>query len=101
MNDNKPVKISDEALPMEMGALPAWRLEGQGGSRVLAREFKFADFLAAMGFVNRLAKAAESAGHHPDIDIRYNRVRVALVTHDAGGITQKDVAVARATDRLA
>ena len=47
-----------------------------------------------MRFVNRVADAAETAGHHPDIDIRYNRVRLSLVTHDAGGLTEKDFALA-------
>jgi 4a-hydroxytetrahydrobiopterin dehydratase len=47
-----------------------------------------------MAFVNRVAEAAESAGHHPDIDVRYNHVRLWLVTHDAGGITAKDVEMA-------
>jgi len=101
MSESKPVKLTDESLTKELTTLPAWQLEGEGSNRLLAREFKFADFVAAMKFVNRLAEAAESAGHHPDIDIRYNRVRLALVTHDAGGITQKDVALARVADGLA
>jgi len=101
MSESKPVKLTDEQLTKELTTLPAWQLEGEGSNRLLAREFKFADFVAAMKFVNRLAEAAEAAGHHPDIDIRYNRVRLALVTHDAGGITQKDVALAHAADGLA
>jgi len=54
----------------------------------------FKDFVAAMAFVNNVAAMAEAAGHHPDIEIHYNRVRLALVTHDANGITAKDVAMA-------
>jgi 4a-hydroxytetrahydrobiopterin dehydratase len=98
---SRPAKLSDEILTKEMTTLSAWRLEGAGDGRLLAREFKFADFVSAMQFVNRLAEAAETAGHHPDIDIRYNKVRVALVTHDAGGITQNDVDLARSADGLA
>jgi 4a-hydroxytetrahydrobiopterin dehydratase len=69
---------------------PGWGLE-QG---TLVRNLTFVDFVAAMEFVNKVAKLAELAGHHPDIDIRYNKVRLALVTHDAGGITQNDLALA-------
>lgn len=97
----RPVKLSDEILTKEVAGLPGWTLEGVGSDRVLAREFQFADFVAAMAFVNRLAEAAEAAGHHPDIDIRYNKVRIALVTHDAGGITEADISMARKAGELA
>jgi len=60
----------------------------------LIREWRFNDFVAAMDFVNRVAAMAEDAGHHPDIDIRYNRVRLGLVTHDAGGVTPRDASMA-------
>ena len=60
----------------------------------LVREWRFKDFVAAMDFVNRVATLAEDAGHHPDIDIRYNRVRLGLVTHDAGGVTPRDASMA-------
>jgi len=71
-------------------ANPEWRLhEGK-----LVREWTFKDFVAAMTFVNRVAATAEAAGHHPDIDIRYNRVLLGLVSHDAGGITERDTAMA-------
>lgn len=76
--------------PSEIDALlkenPEWKLD----SGKLVRDWSFEDFVKAMAFVNRVAEIAESAGHHPDIDIRYNRVRLALVSHDAGGITQRD-----------
>jgi 4a-hydroxytetrahydrobiopterin dehydratase len=54
----------------------------------------FADFREAMSFVNSVAAVAERAGHHPDIDIRYNKVKLALASHDAGGITEKDFSLA-------
>ena len=60
----------------------------------LVRDWRFKDFVAAMEFVNRVATLAEEAGHHPDIDIRYNRVRLGLVTHDAGGVTPRDALMA-------
>jgi 4a-hydroxytetrahydrobiopterin dehydratase len=71
-------------------ANPEWKFQ-QGK---LVREWTFKDFLQAMAFVNRVAEIAEAAGHHPDIDIRYNRVLLGLVSHDAGGITKRDAAMA-------
>lgn len=67
-------------------AQPDWKLK----DGKLVREWIFANFLEAMAFVNRIASLAEAANHHPDIDIRYNRVLLALISHDAGGITQRD-----------
>jgi 4a-hydroxytetrahydrobiopterin dehydratase len=69
---------------------PEWKL--QGGK--LVREWTFKDFVEAMAFVNRVAVLAEDAGHHPDIDVRYNHVVLGLVSHDAGGITQRDASMA-------
>ena len=69
---------------------PEWRLE----SGKLVRDWTFPDFVQAVAFVNRVAQLAESAGHHPDIDIRYNKVRLVLVSHDAGGITARDLKMA-------
>ncbi len=74
---------------------PNWKL--QGGK--LVREWTFKDFVEAMAFVNRVATLAETAGHHPDIDIRYNRVSLGLVSHDAGGITRRDEAMASQIDK--
>ena len=69
---------------------PEWALE----EGMLVRFWTFANFVEAMAFVNRVAQLAEQANHHPDIDIRYNRVKLALVSHDAGGITARDAAMA-------
>jgi 4a-hydroxytetrahydrobiopterin dehydratase len=71
--------------------IPGWTL--QGGK--LTRDWTFKDFVQAMEFVNQIATLAEAAGHHPDIDIRYNSVRLSLVSHDAGGITQRDANMAK------
>lgn len=67
----------------------------------LDKEFEFPTFPEAIAFVDRLAEAAEAADHHPDIDIRYRRVRVRWSTHSAGGVTDKDRELAARTDELA
>ena len=77
-------------------------LNGSSKDGKLVREWTFNDFVEAMAFVNRVAAIAEDAGHHPDIDIRYNQVPLGLVSHDAGGITERDAAMAgRITAELA
>ena len=75
---------------------PDWSYQ----DNALVRTLAFPDFRKALAFVNRVGDVAEQAGHHPDIDIRYNRVRFALSTHDAGGVTAKDFDVARQIDAL-
>lgn len=83
-------RLTDSEIQNEIKKLPGWQVRGNA----LEQTFKFADFVAAMAFVNQLAAMAEKAGHHPDIDIRYNQVKIALSTHDAGGITRKDADMA-------
>jgi len=87
-------KLDDQQLQAALYNLPQWKLE----AGTLIRDWVFKDFVAAMAFVNHVAELAEAANHHPDIDIRYNRVRLALVTHDAGGITAKDAEMAAKLD---
>jgi 4a-hydroxytetrahydrobiopterin dehydratase len=82
--------LTEAELKAVLDGAPAWKLEGGK----LVRVWKFKDFVEAMRFVNRVAEAAEAAGHHPDIDIRYNQVTLGLVTHDAGGITARDAEMA-------
>jgi 4a-hydroxytetrahydrobiopterin dehydratase len=89
--------LSTDEARSRLGNLPGWQIE----AGELVRIFQFKDFLAALHFVNQVAEAAEKAGHHPDIDIRYNRVRLALVTHDAGGLTAKDFDLAAQASSLA
>jgi 4a-hydroxytetrahydrobiopterin dehydratase len=89
--------LSPQAAQARLSQLPGWQIE----SGELVRTFEFKDFVAALAFVNRVGKAAEAAAHHPDIDIRYNRVRLALVSHDAGGITEKDFDLAAQAQNLA
>ena len=74
-----------------METVPGWENNG----KEITRLYKFPDFKAAMAFVNRVADLAEAADHHPDIDVRYNKVRLTLSTHSAGGLTEKDFALAR------
>jgi 4a-hydroxytetrahydrobiopterin dehydratase len=88
--------LTPEVVQERLRSLPQWKLEGEE----IVREFTFADFVAAMAFVNRVAEQAEKAGHHPDIDIRYNKVRLALVTHDKGGLTEQDMQLATVADTL-
>ena len=83
-------KMTEQAIAEAMQRLPGWKLE----SGELVRRWSFPDFVQAMVFVNSVAEAAEAAGHHPDIDIRYNQVRLGLVSHDAGGITDRDISMA-------
>ena len=79
-----------------IAALPGWQIE----EGELTQTFSFKDFLAALAFVNRVGEQAEKAAHHPDIDIRYNKVRLGLVTHDEGGLTAKDFDLAAVIGRL-
>jgi 4a-hydroxytetrahydrobiopterin dehydratase len=78
--------LTAEETRSRLTKLPGWQIE----AGELVKTFQFKDFRAALHFVNQIGDAAESAGHHPDIDIRYNKVRLSLVTHDAGGLTAKD-----------
>lgn len=75
--------------------------EWQEQDNALVREFEFESFPEAIAFVDRLAEAAESANHHPDIDIRYRKVTVRWTTHSEGGITQRDRSMAERTSALA
>jgi 4a-hydroxytetrahydrobiopterin dehydratase len=91
------VKLDEAGIVLALAALPQWKREGE----IISRTFAFKDFPAAMGFVNAVADLAEQAQHHPDIDVRWNRVALALTTHDAGGLTEKDFALARQCDAVA
>lgn len=89
--------LSASAAQQKLATLKDWKLEGEE----IVRHLKFPTFPAAIQFVNRVAEKAEAAQHHPDIDIRYNRVRLALTSHDAGGLTDSDFNLASAIDKLA
>jgi len=91
------VKLSEAQLVLALMKLPDWQRNGD----VIARTFAFKDFPAAMEFTNAVASLAEQAQHHPDLDVRWNKVTLALTTHDAGGLTQKDFALASQFDEQA
>ena len=83
-------KLSSMEAKQALEALPEWAIR----KSVLERTFDFDDFKVAVGFVVKVAREAEKARHHPDIDIRWNRVRTALTTHDEGGLTDLDFVLA-------
>jgi len=89
-------KISGKKLTEAMAGVPQWKRKGQ----VISRTCEFKDLPAAVKFVTAVAIAAEKAWHHPDIDIRSNKVTLALTTHDEGGLTAKDFALATKIDAL-
>lgn len=90
-------RLDDQAITQALQALPGWERDGDA----IVKTFAFPAFLDGIAFVARVAQAAEVADHHPDIDIRYTRVRCALSTHDAGGITANDVGLASTIEELA
>lgn len=90
-------KLETEEIDDALAKLPGWAVrDGK-----LHKEFRFADFVEAFGFMTRVALAAEKMNHHPDWSNGYNRVVVDLVTHDAGGLTQNDVKLATRMEKLA
>jgi 4a-hydroxytetrahydrobiopterin dehydratase len=91
------VKLERQQVAEQLQKLPHWTLQGDQ----IERLFTFADFVDAMIFVNKVAETAEEEAHHPDIRIVYNRVTLALSTHDAGGLTLKDFQVAQRINSLA
>ena len=82
--------LSASEIDLALQKLTGWKRQGEAIERV----FQFGNFLQAMEFVNKIAVAAEAANHHPDIAINYNKVKLALVSHDSGGVTQRDIRMA-------
>jgi 4a-hydroxytetrahydrobiopterin dehydratase len=90
--------LNDDEVQRALGGLPGWRREGDA----IVKEFTFdGGFMGSVGYVNRLADAAEAADHHPDVSISWNTVTVSWSTHSQGGITENDVRMASEADRLA
>lgn len=89
--------LSDADVAAALDRLPGW---GRAGDEI-TKTFELASFPAAVAFVVRVGFLAEKANHHPDLDIRWRRVRVALTTHDAGGLTSRDVDLATQIEQLA
>ena len=89
--------LTDTEIQQALASLSGWQRNGGAIQRV----FRFPDFKLAMQFVNKVADAAEKANHHPDIDIRYNTVTMALISHDSGGVTNRDVRMAETINKIA
>ncbi|MFN6567697.1 4a-hydroxytetrahydrobiopterin dehydratase [Nostoc minutum NIES-26] len=89
-------RLTDAEIQEQAGGLSDWTVE----ESKLQTTRTFKDFIAAIEFVNKLVEPAESAGHHPDIEISYNKVKISLTTHDAGGLTQKDFDVAAVLSQI-
>lgn len=89
--------LSDNEVQQALHKLPGWKKNGSA----IERNFQFTNFLQAMDFVNQIAEAAEALNHHPDIHISYNKVTMALVSHDSGGVTQRDIRMAGRINELA
>jgi 4a-hydroxytetrahydrobiopterin dehydratase len=92
----RPSRLGDAEISKRLAALPGWVRTGDA----ITRTFKFKGFPDAVAFVGRLVAPAEAMDHHPNVDIRYNRVVVMLSTHDAGGITAYDFDLAAQIDPL-
>lgn len=92
-----PTPLSEHEITTHLAALPHWRRSGDAITRTLT----FASFPEAVAFVTRLIEPAETMQHHPDVDVRYNRVIITLSTHDAGGLTASDFTLAAQIDTLA
>jgi 4a-hydroxytetrahydrobiopterin dehydratase len=90
-------KLSDAEVSQRLAQLPDWKLE----DGKLRREFVFVDFVAAFGFMTRVALHAEKADHHPEWLNVYNKLQIALTTHDVGGLSERDFQLARQISALA
>ncbi len=88
--------LDHDARTSFLDEYPAWTIDGE----TLHRTFEHSSFASAIGFVAAVGVVAEKAFHHPDIDVRYTKVSIALTTHDAGGLTSKDIDLAREIDAL-
>ncbi len=88
--------LSENQINRKIEALPQWTTDGKS----LQRTFIFTDFVTAIDFVNQLVEPSEAAGHHPDLEISYNKVSITLSTHDAGGLTQLDFSLAEQISNL-
>jgi 4a-hydroxytetrahydrobiopterin dehydratase len=94
----RPTRLDPAAVDAWLAAHAGWERAGTGA---IAKKFAFPDFAAALGFVVRVGCQAEKRDHHPDVELGWGRARVLWSTHDAGGVTQLDLDLAEATDKLA
>jgi 4a-hydroxytetrahydrobiopterin dehydratase len=91
-------KLTEEQRRVALAGLPEWTAVTDPDG--ISRRFVFGDFVAAFGFMTRVAILAEKADHHPEWSNVYNRVDIVLTTHDAGGLSQRDIDLAQAIDGL-
>lgn len=89
--------LNDHEIQSALASLHGWSKTGIA----IERKYEFKDFVDAMKFVNKIADAAEAAGHHPDIHIVYNKVTLQLTSHDSGGVTRRDVKMAGKINEVA
>lgn len=88
--------LNDRDIQARMQTIPGWTLEGK--QITCLRTFE--NFIDAIAFVNKLVDPAEASGHHPDLEISYNKVKISLTSHDAGGLTEKDFSMAKTLSGL-
>lgn len=89
------MKLRQNQIRTQLAGIGGWKRRG----RQISKLYTFDDFIGGMRFLNRVAKLAEAMNHHPDVDIRYNKIKLTLTTHDEGGLTMKDFRLARKIDQ--
>jgi 4a-hydroxytetrahydrobiopterin dehydratase len=89
------MRLNRNEVKARLAEAKGWKLRGKEISKL----YIFEDFMEGIRFINRIARLAEGMNHHPDIDIRYNKIKLALTTHDEGGLTMKDFKLAAKIDR--
>lgn len=90
------MKLKHKKIRAELAKIRGWKLR----SKQISKLYVFEDFMQGIKFIDRVARLAEEMNHHPDIDIRYNKIRLTLTTHDEGGLTMKDFRLASKIDRI-
>ena len=88
--------LTAKEISLNLKGVPKWTKR----AKTIQRTFEFEDFAGSIDFVNRVARKAKKADHHPDIDIRFDKVTLKLTTHDEGGISEKDFSLARQCDEI-
>ena len=88
-------KLNSDEIANRLKALPGWKYE----DNAIRKQLKFKQFMDGIGFINRIAKIAEAADHHPDMTINYTRILFSCSTHDQGGVTEKDFKLAENIER--
>ncbi len=92
-----PMLLTAREIRQKLRDLDGWKAQG----RFITKTFEFDEFMEGIGFVNEVAKVAEKQEHHPDISVRYTTVKLSAQTHSEGGVTSRDIALAKAIDRIA